>query len=88
MFEPRIIPECYADTLLIKSVGYQLPNHQHSIGEVANLMVKNYKNKKVIGVIDNDKTKPSYFKDFEEIKKAHNLILKKKSLMIPLIILN
>ena len=78
MFEPRIIPECYADTLLIKYIGYEAPNHQHGIGEVANVMIKYYKNKKVIGIIDDDKTKPKYFDGFRETKRGHNLIVKKR----------
>lgn len=50
MFEPRIIPECHADTLLIKFAGYDTPNHQHSIGQVANLMKTKYFNRKVIKI--------------------------------------
>ena len=79
MFEPRIMPECYADSLLIKSIGYQGANHQHGIGEVARLMIKNYTNKKVIGIVDNDKTMPRYFDGFKEIKRGEGLIVKRKT---------
>lgn len=78
MFSPHIIPECWADTLLIKTLGYTTPNHQSGVGQVNNIMNKDFKNKFAIGIVDNDKRQPSDFKKFKELKKEYGLILKRK----------
>ena len=80
MNEYSIIPECYGDTLLIKTIGYKSANHKHGIGEVNNTMKKYFVNKPAIGIIDNDKKSiPSDFNKFTEIERKHNLILKRES---------
>lgn len=74
---PQILPECYADTLLIEILCRKIPNHQLSIGEVANAMLhKSYKNQLAIGVIDADKKKPAYFLEFNMIESFDNIELK------------
>ncbi len=74
----QLLPECYADTLLIDILGYKNPNHQPSISEVANAMShRGYKNQLAIGVIDKDKNMPAYFADFEVLKRTESLELKK-----------
>lgn len=78
ILETWILPECNTDTLLIDIIGFKKPYHQSSIGDVANTMTKSYKNKLVIGVIDNDKRQPGYFGEFTSIKTEHQLILKHK----------
>lgn len=76
----QLLPECYADTLLIEILGYKNPIHQPSISEVANAMAhKGYKNQLAIGVIDKDRNMPAYFADFEVLKTAKSLELKKHS---------
>jgi len=72
-----ILPECYVDTLLVHMLGFPNPNHQFSIGQVANSMKKPYKTRLAIGVVDNDKQQPAYFKKFELIEEKHGLIRKK-----------
>ncbi len=74
-----ILPECYVDTLLVDLVGFKKPNHQTSIGQVANTLKTNYKNRLAIGVVDNDKSQPKYFDEFELLEKKQGLILKKHS---------
>lgn len=60
----HILPECYADTLLIEVLGFEKPNHQLGIGQVKNALDKSFKNSKAVGIIDNDKKKPTDFAEF------------------------
>lgn len=75
--EPRILPECYADTLLIRIALAVKANHQSNISNVAKALKTNYKNRLAIGIVDNDKTQSAYFKEFDKIKEKDGLILKK-----------
>ena len=67
-----ILPECYADTVLIEIAGFKHPNHQPSIGQVANSMKKRPKTK-LIGVVDDDKNKPAYFSQFVLLEEKDRL---------------
>ncbi|MCC6370535.1 MAG: hypothetical protein IT236_05955 [Bacteroidia bacterium] len=79
MIEMCVIPECYGDTLLVKTLGYSSPNHKHGIGEVNNTMKKYFNNRIAIGVIDNDKAAgPSDFNRFVLIESKGSLSLKKR----------
>jgi len=74
----QLLPECYADTLLVEMLGFKYPNHRSSINEVANAMLhKGYKNQLAIGIIDEDKRQPKYFSEFETIDSSDRLTLKK-----------
>ncbi|MFZ4796691.1 MAG: hypothetical protein ACOYMA_04305 [Bacteroidia bacterium] len=78
-----ILPECYADTTLIEVLGYNKPNHIKGIGQVINVLDKNFKNKLGIGFVDKDKNGKSKRENTEYIliiKYAHSnsLILKQK----------
>jgi hypothetical protein len=77
MYYPYIIPECWADTLLITTLGYSSPNHQMGVGRVNYIMNKEFKNKLAIGIVDNDKNQPPDFKKFKELESKYGLILKK-----------
>lgn len=72
-----ILPECYADTLVVETINYKKPNHCTSIGEVSRVMQVSYKNRLAIGVIDKDKPGiiPNYFKAFETLLSEDNLEL-------------
>ena len=72
----HILPECYADTLLVSILGFKGANHKSSIGQVAIAMERNYKNQLAIGLVDNDKVQPRYFKQFEVLKDENDLFLK------------
>lgn len=76
---PEIIPECWADTLLMTTLGYVEPNHQQGVGQVNNVIEKDYKDKIAIGIVDKDKKQPSNFDKYKEVEKKHGLILKKKA---------
>ena len=73
-----ILPECFADTLLIKIIKYDRPHHCPSIGAVSNTMQKFYKNRLAIGVVDKDKPGdiPNYFNDFVLLIADNGLELK------------
>jgi len=63
MSHPQILPECFADTLLVEMLGFK-PNHISGIGEVINTLSDNFKNRAAVGIIDNDKRKPNDFVKF------------------------
>lgn len=76
MKEPRILPECHADTLLIAIAGFKA-NHQPNINEVAKSMAMNFKGSLAIGVVDDDNRIPDYFKAFVLLSTTDGFILKK-----------
>ena len=59
--EPRIIPECYGNTLWTRFVFGKTVLHAYGSG-VAKAMQK-FPNRLSIGIIDDDKIKPVYFRD-------------------------
>jgi hypothetical protein len=67
----KIFPECYADTLLIETLFPHLAGYvSHKDGtEVAKDMEK-FPAEIVIGVVDNDKRMPSYFKSFQIVEDS------------------
>jgi len=75
---PYIIPECYADTNLIGFLLCAEVNHQKGCSQVANTMRKG-KNADgfSIGIIDDDKNKPSYIKEFDTIDSSEHIMLLK-----------
>ena len=77
--DKSIMPECYADTLLIQvliptKMGY---NHQSGCFEVEREMsLGKFKDRFAVGIIDNDKVQIKYLKKFEIIDKVgESLIL-------------
>lgn len=81
-----LIPECYADTALLKVV-YKISGdkvaHAEGIHRVARRMEKesqrgNY-NRIMIGLVDNDKKNiPRYFDNFKTLEEAEGIIFKHK----------
>jgi hypothetical protein len=77
---PRILPECYGDTLLIEILGYSKPNHQQpgGINRVLDTLEKKYPGQTAVGIIDKDKKiTPAYFQNFQKQKETNHLILRK-----------
>ncbi|MVM41793.1 hypothetical protein GO730_35835 [Spirosoma sp. HMF3257] len=79
----RMIPECYADTALVKViVNERKPvDHVFGIPNVANEMKQGLVNQPdfiLVGFVDNDKRTPSYFDDFVTITVENKVIFKKK----------
>ncbi len=69
----NIIPECYADTLLVEMLGFVTPNHKLGIGEVMDALAKKFINNRAVGIIDNDKKKPTDFKEFDLVEECEGL---------------
>lgn len=69
-----IMPECYIDSMLVESLLDAKVSHKHSCNEVAKEMkTGKYKDVFAVGIIDNDKRKPSYTEEFDEIGQTDNL---------------
>jgi hypothetical protein len=67
MPELYIISECYIDTTLLETLvppadGY---NHQKGCNNVANVMKNKFTDSFAVGIMDDDKRKNSYIKEFE-----------------------
>ncbi len=81
LLKVRFIPECHADTLLVKWLTNDFPfiDHEAGINNVAanfiNVVDQTFK---LIGVIDDDKRTPPYLDDFQRVKSANAVSLKKK----------
>ncbi|MCB9231957.1 MAG: hypothetical protein H6581_09855 [Bacteroidia bacterium] len=74
----RILPECYADTCLVRVlIRENVTNHNCSKGQVANLMRDNKRlQSKALGIVDHDPTRknvPNYFKTFQLVEESHDL---------------
>lgn len=73
----QIIPECWADTLLVKILGFDRANHQGGIGRVLKTFEEKFKNRQSVGIIDDDKEKPKDLDQFifsEEREKIRKLV--------------
>lgn len=73
IIETRVIAECYADTLFINMLLRTVIDHGANNDQVASKMKNNPTNNLVIGIIDNDKKKPTYFKEFMIKESKHGL---------------
>lgn len=75
----HIVPECFIDTMLIKTLvpptkmnGY---NHQHGCFDVSNEMEHGrLKDKFAVGIIDNDKKKAKYLNEFIEVDNGEGSV--------------
>lgn len=73
------VPECYVDTNLVESLlKTDGVNHQKGCNTVVNTMRSKVLNDRfAVGIIDSDKRKPSYVKEFIEIAQTRHLSLLK-----------
>ena len=71
-----IIPECYIDTNLVETLAHIVGcNHQKGCNQVARVMRDKFANRFAVGVIDADKRRPAYLKEFVEIASSEHLQL-------------
>jgi hypothetical protein len=88
-----LLPECYGDTLLVEMLVKHEANHQKGISSVLKTMESKFKDRKAIGIIDDDKVKYTYYNEFtikvsedeyyrhvSHPNKKHDLIILKKDL--------
>ncbi|NUN99759.1 MAG: hypothetical protein HUU01_03995 [Saprospiraceae bacterium] len=84
----QVIPECYADTLLVEVLGFTRPNHQLGIGIVFNEIHKNFKRRQAVGIIDDDKRKPkdldlfNFVEEHAGVKKLRSSDLPNTTILI------
>lgn len=77
MKDLNFIPECYVDTNLVETLMNVDVNHQHSCSKVAHTMEHTKTDSFAVGIIDNDKKKPTYVSSFTLIaSKEHFKLLK------------
>ncbi len=77
--DQAFIPECYVDTNLVETLvppGTQY-NHQKGCGTVAKVMRERFSDRFAVGIIDKDKRRIDYLKEFEEVSHKESLILHK-----------
>lgn len=71
-----IIPECYIDTNLIKTLlNVDGVNHQKGCNQVCKVIKEKFADKFAVGIIDNDKMKPPYLSEFKEIAHSEHIAL-------------
>ena len=73
----EVIPECYVDTNLVSTLMGSEVNHQKGCNSVANILSDQKKDEFAVGIIDNDKKKPSYFYEFSLMASRDHLELYK-----------
>ncbi len=83
---PQVLPECYADTVLVEVLGFTKPNHQLSIGKVLSQMESAHANKAMVGIVDDDKRKPGYFQKFTQTEECEGIKRYQKDSQVILVI--
>ena len=80
MLRVRLLPECHADTTLVAFLVDEPDLCRHSLGsEVAGDMKAAATGFDiVVGIIDDDETKPRYFDNFDKISEENNVQLLRK----------
>lgn len=76
--ELSVMPECYADTLLIETLVPPVKryNHKHSCTQVEREMVKGkLRDKFAVGIVDKDKRAIKYLNEFIEIDRVENFLI-------------
>ena len=80
----HLFAECHVDTTVSRLLLNSIKNVTHSsgIGEVAKSLQKSPKNNNIalIGWIDDDKRKPTYFNDFQQIKSEGNISILQRNI--------
>lgn len=72
-----IIPECYVDTNLIKTLLACEVNHQKGCNQVCKVMKEKFRDEFAVGIMDDDKMKPQYTREFEEVASSEHLTVMK-----------
>lgn len=73
----EVIPECYVDTNVISTLIGADVNHRKGCNMVASALNKEMADCFAVGIIDDDKKKPSYFYEFSLIASRDHLALYK-----------
>jgi hypothetical protein len=74
--DKAIITECYIDTLVVETaLSASGCNHQKGANNVGRIMKSKLQHTSAVGIIDDDKYKHSYFKEFRRIGVSDNAAL-------------
>ncbi len=72
----NVIPECYADTVLVEMLGFKRPNHavNSNISSVLKTVKASRPNQQVVGIIDSDRGKgEKLLEGFELVDEQHDI---------------
>jgi hypothetical protein len=69
--QDHLLPECFGDTMLINTLIKADCNHKPSISQVFITLKVHFKNRKAVGIIDDDKKKDDYYKEFKIIEETN-----------------
>lgn len=75
-YHNNVIPECFADTVLVEMLGFNQPNH--ALNSCVSSVLKTVKNSRpaqmVVGIIDSDRGKSEKLLDeFELVAEEHGI---------------
>ncbi|MEO5645544.1 MAG: hypothetical protein ABIQ40_02760 [Bacteroidia bacterium] len=75
--EYRILTECYIDYMIMQAILGFSPNDQHAgINDIGIKLEKNYKGRKAVVLIDDDKIKAKFLNDYILQKESRQLRIK------------
>lgn len=69
----NIVTECCVDTNLVETLCNVLVNHQKCCSKVTGVMEMKLGNTFAVGVVDDDKKKPTYVSQFHEVARSEHL---------------
>jgi len=72
----NIVPECYADTVLVERLGFKRPNHglNSNISNALKTIRASRPNQQVVGIIDSDRGDgEKLLEDFELVEEQHEI---------------
>jgi hypothetical protein len=74
---PNLLAECNVNTVFVEMLGYKNPNHSPDISHISSTLIGGKLKGAIIGFIDDDKRKPSYFSEFDLFDKVNDASLLK-----------
>jgi len=72
----NVVPECYADTVLVEILGFKRPNHvlNSNISMVIKTIREKQPNQLIVGIIDSDRGKSEkVLNGFELVEEQHDI---------------
>ncbi len=72
----NIIPECYADTVLVEILGFSYPNHSplNNVSHVLRTIKGKRPKEKVVGIIDSDRGRSEKYLKKDKLLRHFNLV--------------
>lgn len=78
----NVVPECFADTVLVEMLGFTFPNHASSsnVSQVLKIVKESFASEKIVGIIDSDRGKSEKIMKKDEVLKKFNLMEEKNGI--------